>query len=507
MNRNVHIGRIWVVDGHPVEGSYCSALASRFAEGAKQAGHTVRLTRLRDLQFDFNARQQALEPDLVTAQDHLQWCEHFVVVYPNWWGTYPALLKAFFDRILLPGFAFKIESNGWRGLLPGRSAQIITTLDTPCWVYRWILGAPGIRAVQAATLGFCGFQPIHVKLLGPIHSSTLITRSAWLEEVSQMGFTVSVQLKKSCGMGLKAWSAAARLQFYPFPLLALATGALAAAVATGRPVQLIPFLLAGGCGFLVELMTVFTNEIEDQDTDRRNGNSGMFTGGSRVLVEGRLSESQLRSGRQTAAGLLVLLTCLLGLRVECGAVPLVGLILLGSIVGHQYSAKPLKLSYHGCGELTVAFTHSILVVGLGWACQGGSLGVAGAYGISMAIFTAVLPSIMLAGFPDLEADRISGKRTLVVQWGRLSTIYAAITATILAMGLKVAISSASTLSSWFNAAALLHGLALAAALWQYRHTLRPGKIDGLLILALTFMIWFALEPFCAFWSSVEGWRW
>lgn len=508
MNPTAPTGRILVIDAHPVEGSFCSFLASRFAEGARQAGHCVRLTRLRDLQFDYNARRQTLEADLLASQEDLRWCLHLVIVYPNWWGTYPALLKAFFDRILLPGFAFEAgQTGGWRGLLSGRSAQIITTMDTPLWVYRWILGAPGVRAVQRATLGFCGFKRIRVKLLGPIHSSTLSSRRAWLEEVFQMGLTASRQFQGSRHPELNAWLAVARLQFYPFPLLALVTGALAAAGAKGSSLHLTSLLLAGGCAFLVELMTVLTNEIEDQDTDRRNKNAGVFTGGSRVLIEGRLSEIQLRSARKAAAALLALMTALLVLRVGVGAGPLAGLVLAGLILGHQYSAKPLRLSYHGIGEVTVAFTHSFLVVGLGWASQGGNPAMAGPWGISLAIFTAVLPSILLAGFPDLEADQASGKHTLAGQWGRLATVRAAIIATLLAMVLKITTSSAGPLSVWFNTGALLHGLALAGALWRHAHPPRPGKIDGLLLLALTFMLWFALEPFCALWASSAGWRW
>ncbi|MDN3719732.1 NAD(P)H-dependent oxidoreductase [Roseibium salinum] len=39
------------------------------------------------------------------------WCEHFVVVHPLWWGGLPAKLKGVFDRILLPGMAFRYVSG------------------------------------------------------------------------------------------------------------------------------------------------------------------------------------------------------------------------------------------------------------------------------------------------------------------------------------------------------------------------------------------------------------
>ena len=127
MHDSLFIRRIWVVDGHPLTGSFGSALAASYVAGAKQAGHTVRLTRLRDLRFAYSPTSGPMEQDLHLAQECLQWCDHVMVVYPNWWGTYPALFKAFLDRILLPGFAFEVQDKGWKGLLSGRSAQIITT--------------------------------------------------------------------------------------------------------------------------------------------------------------------------------------------------------------------------------------------------------------------------------------------------------------------------------------------------------------------------------------------
>lgn len=40
-----------------------------------------------------------------------QAAEHIVFFYPTWWGTVPALLKAFFERLFLPGFAFRYREG------------------------------------------------------------------------------------------------------------------------------------------------------------------------------------------------------------------------------------------------------------------------------------------------------------------------------------------------------------------------------------------------------------
>lgn len=111
----------------------------------------MRQLKLGEMQFDPILRDgynhsQTLEPDLLEAQRQIHWAEHLVFVYPVWWGGIPALLKGFFDRVFLPGFAFKYRNRSqlWDKLLKGRTADLLVTLDTPPWYFRWIYGAPAI---------------------------------------------------------------------------------------------------------------------------------------------------------------------------------------------------------------------------------------------------------------------------------------------------------------------------------------------------------------------------
>ena len=50
------------------------------------------------------------------------------------------------------------------------------------------------------------------------------------------------------------------------------------------------------CSAFFEVTTVFTNEYFDLESDRRNKNFGPFTGGSRVLVDGRINLGRMRLG-------------------------------------------------------------------------------------------------------------------------------------------------------------------------------------------------------------------
>jgi len=185
--------RVAVIVGHPAADSWCGALADSYAAAARAGGHEVRMVHLAQLDFDPNLHEgyrqiQALEPDLLAAQATVAWAEHVVIAYPIWWGSVPALLKGFLDRILLPGFAFKYRPGKAfpEQLLRGRSAQLLVSMDTPPWYFRWVYRMPGIVQLKKTTLEFCGIAPVKVAAFGPLISSSPALRASWLVKAARL---------------------------------------------------------------------------------------------------------------------------------------------------------------------------------------------------------------------------------------------------------------------------------------------------------------------------------
>ncbi len=186
--------KILIIIGHPNPESLNHALAHRYAEAARAAGHSVEVLSLTTLQFDPILRMgyaaaQELEPDLQAAQTSILKADHLVVVFPSWWGSTPALLKGFIDRTFLPGFAFKYKKDSvwWDRLLSGRTGHLVVTMDTP-WFYNWLVyGNANIRAMKAATFQFCGIKRVKVTTFDSVRSSNEARRTAWLEQMAQMG--------------------------------------------------------------------------------------------------------------------------------------------------------------------------------------------------------------------------------------------------------------------------------------------------------------------------------
>jgi putative NADPH-quinone reductase len=186
--------KILVILGQPQRQSFGAALAQAYAEGARASGAEVKELYLGDLKFDpagamIRSSPPELESDLVKAQDAIKWAEHLVFVYPIWWGTIPALLKGFIERVFLPGFAVNFRDNSplWDRLLTGRSARLIVTLNTPSWIYRWVYGRPGHNTMKKTILEFCGVKPVRITEVGPVKNSTDARRQKWIAQVRALG--------------------------------------------------------------------------------------------------------------------------------------------------------------------------------------------------------------------------------------------------------------------------------------------------------------------------------
>ncbi len=186
--------RIVILNGHPDKASFCFALHDAYKRGAIASGAVVEDLVVRDLQFapnlEYGYRQRTeLEPDLLRAQELIRWANHLVVIHPVWWGSVPALMKGFLDRVFLPGFFFKKRpGSAYRRdkLLAGRSARIIYTLDTPRILW-WLAGRPSWKALKWVTLYYCGVSPIRGTAIGIMRLSQPAQRARWLAKVEALG--------------------------------------------------------------------------------------------------------------------------------------------------------------------------------------------------------------------------------------------------------------------------------------------------------------------------------
>lgn len=190
--------RILIIVGHPdpEPKRLCRALAASYAEGARSAGHDVRLIDIATLDFPLlrtmeEFGQCPMPSTLEDAAKAIRNAEHIVVIFPLWLGTMPALLKGFLEQVMRPGVAFAYPEPGKGGfaktLLKGRSARVVVTMGMPAFFYRlWYLGH-GIAGMRRNILNFVGISPVRETLLGQVEGASDDTRRKWIATMRALG--------------------------------------------------------------------------------------------------------------------------------------------------------------------------------------------------------------------------------------------------------------------------------------------------------------------------------
>ena len=186
--------KIALIVGHPDTESFNFALANAYKTGAVKSGAEIREIIINELDFDPNLKygyrkRTELEPDLLKSQETLKWADHIVWVYPVWWGSVPAIMKGFLDRVLLPGFAFKKREGSvwWDKYFTGKTSRLICTMDQPTWFYRLVNRAPSHHAMKKLTMNFIGVKSVKITAIGPLRLSKDEFRNRWIEKIHRLG--------------------------------------------------------------------------------------------------------------------------------------------------------------------------------------------------------------------------------------------------------------------------------------------------------------------------------
>lgn len=153
---------LWVF-AHPEQRSLSASLLCEGLAALREAGHDYRVSDLYTMGWkavvdaaDFahhepeerlvvtDVSQQAhgagsLSPDIVAEQQKLCWADAVVLQFPLWWYGMPAILKGWFDRVFVKGFAYGVTDprrpgrtlRYGEGMLAGKRALTVVTAGSP----------------------------------------------------------------------------------------------------------------------------------------------------------------------------------------------------------------------------------------------------------------------------------------------------------------------------------------------------------------------------------------
>lgn len=196
--------RYLMIDGHPDSDRLTTALLDHYADNCPADAHVDRLA-LRDMAFDpvlhrGYAQPQKWEPDLERAADLIDRCDHLVFALPMWWGGEPALVKGFVDRVFLPHFTFRYHDHDdlWDGLLEGRSADMLVTMDTPAVFLRFVYRNAIVHRWRKQIIGFCGIKPNRFHIFAPVRKGNAERRWVkWQKQIAKAARSAAALKRKS----------------------------------------------------------------------------------------------------------------------------------------------------------------------------------------------------------------------------------------------------------------------------------------------------------------------
>jgi putative NADPH-quinone reductase len=66
----------------------------------------------------------------------LKAADYIISIAPIWWGSVPAILNGYFDRVFAPGVTFAVANGKIKGLFGGKKGLNIFSVGAPEGVYK-----------------------------------------------------------------------------------------------------------------------------------------------------------------------------------------------------------------------------------------------------------------------------------------------------------------------------------------------------------------------------------
>ena len=169
---------ILIIAAHPKKESFSFAMANAYKENVQGKGYSVEILDLyRDehqqpfFTYD-DANSLSTDTAMKYYQEHIAKADEIVFVFPYWWGSFPAILKNFFDWNLSRGFAFEYVNSRPKGLLTGKTVKVFTTTGAPKFIYTLTGANRRLKnMMKEQIVEFCGMKLEGFHIYGGVDTS------------------------------------------------------------------------------------------------------------------------------------------------------------------------------------------------------------------------------------------------------------------------------------------------------------------------------------------------
>ncbi len=167
-----------IIVAHPKEDGFSFAMANAYRQSIQSKGANVEMLDLyRDehqqpfFTYD-NANVLQTDEAMKYYQEKITKADEIVFVFPYWWGSFPAILKNFFDWNLSKDFAFTYVDSRPKGLLTGKTVKVFTTTGAPKFIYTLTGANRRLKnMMKEQIIEFCGMKLDGFHIFGGVDTS------------------------------------------------------------------------------------------------------------------------------------------------------------------------------------------------------------------------------------------------------------------------------------------------------------------------------------------------
>lgn len=181
-----------IIFAHPNPKSFSKGIVDTLVEASKEKNYEVEVRDLYKIKFqpillpsDFESFAKGITPkDIEEEQKFIKEADFISLVYPIWWGSEPAILKGYLDRVLSYGFAYVNKENGPVGLLQGKKVAIFTPMGNSNEAYKENGMDEAMKTIKdAGTFEFCGIKTVSHMLFGEVPASDEDILKSYLRDI------------------------------------------------------------------------------------------------------------------------------------------------------------------------------------------------------------------------------------------------------------------------------------------------------------------------------------
>jgi len=185
--------RYLIIFAHPNTNSFNHAIKEVVENELTLSGKKFSSRDLYHMNFDpvlnlqdiDGAQHGVVLEDVEEEQGYIRSADVLIFIFPIWWGSMPAILKGYFDRVFSNTFAYYIDKNGnISGLLKDKKAIVINTTAASQDEYT----ANGMiynmnKILHDGLFDFCGIKLLEHQYLCGIHGTSATERERILETI------------------------------------------------------------------------------------------------------------------------------------------------------------------------------------------------------------------------------------------------------------------------------------------------------------------------------------